>query len=161
MHQGDPRFISKLGNMEVSGTSHKADSATFLAGTNPALIETWENFGMYSSLQGKSRIVILVSLFSYSFTLVFQFFSPQRFWFPPRLPPNSSLCPPPCVRFAQNITQWPQLSLCITFQCFGAPPRLVLNLRTLRTLLRLCSAQNLFQWLLWTLDFLDRPFLSP
>lgn len=160
MHQGDDRFISKLGNMEVLGTSHKEDSSTFLARMNPTLIVTWGNFGLYSSLQGKSHIVVLVSLFGRSLTLVFHFFSPRRFWVPPRLPLNSSLCPLPCLRFAQNLTQGSQPTLFIPFQCFEARPHLDLILLTHRTMFHRCSTQSLSQWLLWTLDILDLPFLS-
>jgi hypothetical protein len=76
MHQGDTRLISKLENMEVSGTSHRADSATFLASTNLALNETWGNFCLYSPLQGKRCFVVLVNLFGHSLKLVLQFFSP-------------------------------------------------------------------------------------
>jgi hypothetical protein len=165
MCQGDARFRPKPGDMKVSGTSHKVDSATFLFGTNSALIVTWGNFGQYSSLQGKILFVVLVSHFrppyclGRSLTFVFQFFSLQSFWAPPRFSLNFSYPRPlPCFRSAQNLTQWPQLTLLISFQCFGAPPRLALKHLTPRTLSRLCSAQNFFQWLLL---ILDPPILSP
>jgi hypothetical protein len=114
--QGDVRSRPKPADMKASGTSHQVDYVTFLFGTNSTLIVTWGNFGQYSSLQGKSLFVVLVSHFrpvlslyclGCSLSFVFQSFSSQSFWAPPRYslnrpPPR----PPPCLCSAQTLTQW-------------------------------------------------------
>jgi hypothetical protein len=159
--QGDARFISKSGNMEAEGTPHREDFTTFLAGTNSTLNETWGNIGLYSSLQDKRRLVVLVSLSGHPLTLVIQFFSPQHFWIFPRLTLNSSLFSSPSIRHTQTIIQRAQLFLSFSSQCFGTPPHLVLTLLSHHALFRLCFAQSLFQSFLWTLDSLDPPLHLP
>jgi hypothetical protein len=75
-----------------------------------------------------------------------EFLLPE-FWAPPhyslnRPPPR----PPPCLCSAQNLTQWSQLILLISFQSLWDPPRYSLNHPPPRPLPCLFSAQNLTQW---------------
>jgi hypothetical protein len=143
-HQGDARFISKLENMEAAGTSHRAHSTTFLAGTNPRLNKTWVNTVLYSSLQGKILLVVLVSLSGHPLTIVIQFFSPQRFHISHRLTLNSSLFSLPSILHAQIVIHWSPLYLPFTSQLFGESPQLVLTLLDLCALFWLCFTQILF-----------------